>query len=325
MVTSPFSSLEDPVIRPKNISEFTGQENIIKNLSVFLKAATQREEALDHVLLYGPPGLGKTTLAQIIANEMMVKFKSTSGPLLTKSADIASILTNIKKHEVLFIDEIHRMNTKIEEILYPAMEDYCLDIIVGNGPSARTLKIDLPKFTLIGATTRYGLISKPLRDRFGISCRLGVYSTNSLCELIERASILMQMKFSADAIQEVAQRSRGTPRIALRLVKRIRDFAQISKIEIADKKFTCTILEKLGLDDLGLNQLDYLYLRFICKNYNTSPVGIQTIASALSEKRDSIEETIEPYLMQIGFLNRSPQGRQLTLKAIKHLQFNTKL
>ena len=322
MFNSNFENQEDPLMRPKSINDFVGQGNIINNLSIFLKAALERNEPLDHVLLYGPPGLGKTTLAQIISHEMKADFKITSGPLLTKTGDLASILTNTKANDILFIDEIHRLNNNIEELLYPAMEDYCIDIIVGSGPAAKTLRLDLPKFTLVGATTRYGLLSNPLRDRFGITFRLQLYSAQELCNLIESASYKMNLKLTRDGIKEIAKRSRGTPRIALRLTRRIRDFAQTSDIEVIDKDFTSNVLQKLGIDYLGLNQLDYSYLKFIAINYKNSPVGLDTISAALLEKKDSIEETVEPYLMQIGFLNRTKRGRLLTQQAIDHIKVN---
>ena len=306
-------------LRPHLLNEFVGQEHIKSNLSIFIKAAQNRNEPLDHTLFYGPPGLGKTSLAHIIAKEMRVNFKATSGPTLSKAADLAAILTNLQENDVLFIDEIHRLNTNIEEILYPAMEDYFLDIIIGEGPAARSVRIDLPRFTLIGATTRLGLISNPLRDRFGIPLRLNFYKVEELVKVINRAANLLNTKITKDGAQEIAQRSRGTPRIALRLLKRIRDFASVENRPEIDAVLADSALTRLEVDKAGLDSNDYRYLKFIVDNYNGGPVGVETIASALSEQRDAIEETIEPYLIQIGLLQRTPRGRVITNGAFIHL------
>jgi Holliday junction DNA helicase RuvB len=306
-------------LRPHLLNEFVGQEHIKSNLSIFIKAAQNRNEPLDHTLFYGPPGLGKTSLAHIIAKEMGVNFKATSGPTLSKASDLAAILTNLQENDVLFIDEIHRLNTNIEEILYPAMEDFFLDIIIGEGPAARSVRIDLPRFTLIGATTRLGLISNPLRDRFGIPLRLNFYKVEELVKVINRAANLLNTKITKDGAQEIAQRSRGTPRIALRLLKRIRDFASVENRPEIDAALADSALTRLEVDKAGLDSNDYRYLKFIVDNYNGGPVGVETIASALSEQRDAIEETIEPYLIQIGLLQRTPRGRVITNGAFVHL------
>ena len=310
---------KDFSLRPNYLNEFIGQHKIKSNLLVFINAARDRQEALDHTLFYGPPGLGKTSLAQIVAKEMGVNFKSTSGPTLSKAADLAAILTNLQKNDVLFIDEIHRLNTSIEEILYPAMEDFKLDIIIGEGPAARSLQIDLPKFTLIGATTRLGLLSNPLRDRFGIPLRLNFYEISELKLIIERASDLMQIGIDDGASNEIASRARGTPRIALRLLKRVRDFATVEKREKICAELADTSLIRLEVDKAGLDSNDYRYLKFIAENYNGGPVGVETIAAAIAEQRDAIEDAIEPYLMQIGMLQRTPRGRVITDSAFAHI------
>jgi holliday junction DNA helicase RuvB len=306
-------------LRPSLLSEFIGQHQIKSNLDIFIRASKKRNECLDHVLFYGPPGLGKTTLAHIISNEMNVNFKSTSGPMMSKPADLAAILTNLSEGDILFIDEIHRLHITIEEILYSAMEDFYLDIVIGEGPAARTVKINLPKFTLIGATTRLGLLSNPLRDRFGIPLRLEFYTIDELSLVIKRGADVLGVKINDDGANEIAKRSRGTPRISLRLLKRIRDFVEIENFELADKEITINSLDRLEVDKLGLDSNDYRYMLFICNNYAGGPVGIETISAGISEQRDTIEDTIEPYLIQIGFLNRTSRGRVITPQAFEHL------
>ncbi|QJC27278.1 holliday junction ATP-dependent DNA helicase RuvB [Anaplasma platys] len=303
--------------RPSLIEEFVGQSKIVENLKVFIKSAYERRAPLDHVLLYGPPGLGKTTLAHIIAKELKVNFRSTSGPLLSKAGDLAAILTNLQPMDVLFIDEIHRLHKNIEEVLYSAMEDCCLDIVVGEGCGARTLRIDLPIFTLIGATTRFGLISNPLRDRFGIPLHLEFYSVDELVQVIKRAAHVICANIDDSGAHEIASRSRGTPRIALRLFRRVRDFMTVEKKNKIDAEFAKGALLSLEVDHAGLDKMDIKYLIFIYEARNA--VGIDTIAAALSEDVGNIEETIEPYLLKIGFVQRTPRGRVLTAQAIEHL------
>jgi Holliday junction DNA helicase RuvB len=309
----------DVSLRPVRLDDFIGQSHLKENLSVFISAARTRKDALDHVLLYGPPGLGKTTIAQIVAREMGVNFKATSGPILTKAGDLAALLTNLERGDVLFIDEIHRLNPTVEEVLYPAMEDFNLDLIIGEGPAARTVRIDLPRFTLVGATTRMGLLTNPLRDRFGIPLRLNFYSADELCTVIERGAGLLSVGITKEGAKEIAKRSRGTPRIALRLLRRVRDFASYEGAETIDAKLADSALNKLEVDRLGLDSNDHRYLRFIAENYSGGPVGIETIAAGLSEQRDSVEETIEPYLLQQGFIQRTPRGRVLTRQAFEHI------
>lgn len=306
-------------LRPLNLNDFIGQEETKHNLKVFLEAAKIRSESLDHTLFYGPPGLGKTTLSHIIANEMGVGFKSTSGPILSKAGDLAAILTNLQPNDVLFIDEIHRLHSTVEEVLYSAMEDFKLDIIIGEGPAARTIKIDLPRFTLVAATTRLGLLSNPLRDRFGIPLKLNFYRPDELSRIITRDAKILNVNIDDNAAFEIAKRSRGTARIAIRLLKRVRDFAIVANKKTIDKEIVDTSLDRLNIDKIGLDSSDIKYLTFIANNYHGGPVGIDTIAAALSEERDSIEDTIEPYLIQCGFLNKTPKGRTITDIAYEHL------
>lgn len=316
------SDFDDNSLRPTKLHDFIGQDDIKSNLSVFIKASLSRKDALDHVLLYGPPGLGKTTIAQIIAKELGSNFRSTAGPVISKSGDLAALLTNLEENDVLFIDEIHRLPIAVEEILYSAMEDYTLDLIIGEGPSARSVKIDLPKFTLVGATTRIGLLSNPLRDRFGIPLRLEFYQTEELSKILHRASGKLNIKINEDGAREIARRSRGTPRIAIRLLRRIRDFADVAGEDSIARHNADLALTKLSIDKMGLDSNDLRYLKFIAENYMGGPVGIETIAAGLSEQKDSIEDTIEPFLIQQGFINRSPRGRILTNIAQDYLLQN---
>jgi len=306
-------------LRPKRLADFVGQQQARENLSVFIDAARARAEALDHVLFYGPPGLGKTTLAQIVARELGVNFRSTSGPVLAKAGDLAAILTNLEPRDVLFIDEIHRLNPVVEEILYPAMEDYELDLVIGEGPAARSVKIQLAPFTLVGATTRSGLITTPLRDRFGIPIRLNFYTRDELLGIIERGARVLGVALTKDGAREIAARSRGTPRIAGRLLKRVRDFASVAKHSTVDAKIADAALTRLEVDAKGLDGFDRRYLSLIAENFGGGPVGIETIAAALGEARDAIEEIVEPFLMQQGFVQRTPRGRVLASGAYGHL------
>jgi Holliday junction DNA helicase RuvB len=306
-------------LRPQRLAEFIGQEKARANLKVFIEAARARKEALDHVLLVGPPGLGKTTLAQIVARELGVNFRATSGPVIAKAGDLAALLTNLEDRDVLFIDEIHRLNPAIEEILYPAMEDYQLDLIIGEGPAARSVKIDLARFTLVGATTRSGLLTTPLRERFGIPIRLGFYAVSELETIVERGARVLGVKLGAEGAHEIARRARGTPRIAGRLLKRVRDFALVEKADAIDRMVADRALGHLEVDAAGLDAMDRRYLSVIAVNYGGGPVGADTLAAALSEPRDAIEEIIEPYLVQQGFLQRTPRGRVLTSHAFRHL------
>ena len=309
----------DTHLRPQRLSEFVGQSKAKQNLSVFIEAAKSRKEALDHVLFAGPPGLGKTTLAGIMARELGVNFRATSGPVIAKAGDLAALLTNLEDRDVLFIDEIHRLSPAVEEILYPAMEDYKLDLIIGEGPAARSVQIDLARFTLIGATTRTGLLTSPLRDRFGIPIRLDFYSDDELLDIVQRGSRILQMPITPDGAMEIAKRSRGTPRIAGRLLRRVRDFASVDGTTKVDRAAADKALRQLDVDHQGLDALDHRYLKCIALNFGGGPVGIDTIAASLSEGRDAIEDVVEPYLLQMGFLNRTPRGRVLTHHAFKHL------
>ncbi len=307
------------VLRPTFLQDFLGQEKLKENLAIFINSARNRKDTLDHSLFYGPPGLGKTTLAQIIAHEMGTGFRGTSGPIISKSGDLAAILTNLQAGDVLFIDEIHRLNKNVEEVLYSAMEDFKLDIIIGEGVAARAIKIDLPKFTLVGATTRIGLISNPLRDRFGILTRIDFYTHAELTQIVLRDADILEIRIDENGAKEIAKRSRGTPRIAIRRLKRVRDFAIDKNATLIDKKIADQSLRRLEIDDMGLDSSDYRYLKFIANNYRGGPVGVDTIAAAISEERDTVEDAIEPYLLQQGFIEKTPRGRVLTELAIKHL------
>lgn len=306
-------------LRPKYFNEYIGQREAKDNLNIYIQATKQRGEALDHVLLYGPPGLGKTTLAGIIANELGVNFRITSGPAIEKAGDLAAILTNLDEHDVLFIDEIHRLSRSVEEVLYSAMEDYALDIIIGKGPSARSVRIELPKFTLVGATTRAGALAAPLRDRFGIVSRLEYYKQEELEFIVTRAADILNIGIETAGASEIARRSRGTPRIANRLLKRVRDFAQVVGNGVITADIADEALKRLHVDKMGLDRIDRRVLKCIIENYDGGPVGIETIAAAVSEERDTIEDVYEPYLMQLGFLGRTPRGRVATKLAYDHL------
>jgi Holliday junction DNA helicase RuvB len=309
----------DTSLRPQTLAEFIGQAKVCSNLKVFIDAARARREALDHVLFAGPPGLGKTTLAQIVARELGVNFRATSGPVIAKAGDLAALLTNLEERDVLFIDEIHRLSPAVEEILYPAMEDYQLDLIIGEGPAARSVKIDLARFTLVAATTRLGLLTNPLRDRFGIPVRLNFYSVEELEQIVRRGARILGMPLGDDGALEIARRARGTPRIARRLLMRVRDFASVAGDGHVDRRVADEALTRLEVDGLGLDQLDRRYLSMIASNFGGGPVGIETISAGLSEPRDAIEDIIEPYLIQQGFIQRTPRGRVLTANAWRHL------
>ena len=306
-------------LRPQRLAEFIGQQQARSNLTVFIEAARGRREALDHVLFVGPPGLGKTTLAQIVARELGVNFRATSGPVIAKAGDLAALLTNLEERDVLFIDEIHRLNPAVEEILYPAMEDFQLDLIIGEGPAARSVKIDLAKFTLVGATTRAGLLTNPLRDRFGIPIRLNFYSEAELEQIVNRGARVLGIGITPDGANEIARRSRGTPRIAGRLLRRVRDFASVAGGHAIDRAVADQALIALEVDAAGLDAMDRRYLTTIALNYGGGPVGVETMAAALSEPRDAIEEIIEPFLIQRGLVQRTPRGRLLTSHAFRHL------
>ncbi len=322
-VGAEYSSSEDSEtelsLRPKILSEYIGQEKVKENLSIYIEAAKQRNDVLDHVLLYGPPGLGKTTLAGIVANEMGVNFRVTSGPAIEKPGDLAALLTNLSEGDVLFIDEIHRLSRSVEEVLYPAMEDNELDIIIGKGPSARSIRLDLNKFTLIGATTRAGQLSAPLRDRFGVIFRLELYTPEQLAEIVTRSAGILGIGIEPEGAYEIASRSRGTPRIANRFLKRARDFAQVVGDGSITKKAASLALSKMEVDELGLDSIDRLILTSMIRNYNGGPVGLETIAAAIGEEAVTIEDVYEPYLMQIGFLSRTPRGRCVTPAGYAHL------
>lgn len=318
-LVSPRKTAEDenginaPVnLRPTSLSDFVGQKQVCENLKIFIEAAKQRGEALDHVLLFGPPGLGKTTLASIVAKELGVGFRATSAPMISKSGDLAAILTNLEPNDVLFIDEIHRLNPAIEEVLYSAMEDFQLDLIIGEGPSARSVRIDLQPFTLVGATTRSGMLSTPLRERFGIPLRLDFYSPEELEKIVSRGASLLKMPLSKEGAMEIAKRSRGTPRVAGRLLRRVRDFGAVSGAGEVDNKIADNALKRLDVDNYGLDAFDRRYLNCILQNYGGGPVGADTLAAALSEERDTIEEVIEPFLLKLGFLQRTPRGRVIS-------------
>ena len=306
-------------LRPLVLGDFIGQQKLRENLAIFIEAARGRDEAMDHVLFYGPPGLGKTTLAQIVARELGVGFRATSGPVITRAGDLAALLTNLQPRDVLFIDEIHRLSPAVEEVLYPAMEDFQLDLIIGEGPAARSVRIDLPKFTLVGATTRLGLITTPLRECFGIPLRLNFYEPQELDLIVRRGARVVGLNLDDSGAMEIARRSRGTPRVAGRLLRRVRDFANVGKMKIVDQRAADETLKRLDVDDLGLDAMDRRYLRLIADHYGGGPVGVETLAAALSEQRDTIEDAIEPFLIQQGLLQRSPRGRMLTITGYRHL------
>jgi len=321
LISSKVSSEDalDTSLRPKRLDDFIGQDKVKGNLKIAIAATLKRSEALDHVLIYGPPGLGKTTLAYIIAAEMKVNVKVSSGPAIERPGDLAAILSNLKKHDVLFIDEIHRLGKVVEEILYPAMEDYALDIIIGKGPGARNLRLNLPKFTLIGATTRYAMVSAPLRDRFGTVYRLDFYDKEAIKIILQRSSKILNVRAEESSLEEIARRARGTPRIANRLLKRIRDYAQVKADGTISKSIALEALSKLEIDDVGLDEIDHKVLRTIIEKYNGGPVGLDTIAASISEEADTIMDVYEPYLLQLGFLDRTPRGRTATKLAYEHL------
>ncbi|WP_164668496.1 Holliday junction branch migration DNA helicase RuvB [Virgibacillus doumboii] len=321
MVTGELQNEDSAVelsLRPTSLNQYIGQRKVKENLSIFIQAARMREEPLDHVLLYGPPGLGKTTLAAIIANEMGVQFRSTSGPAIERAGDLAAILSSLEPGDVLFIDEVHRLPRSVEEVLYPAMEDFFLDIVIGTGPSARSVRIDLPPFTLVGATTRAGLLSAPLRDRFGVLSRLEFYETEDLCAIIERTAEIFETNIAKDAAGEIARRSRGTPRIANRLLKRIRDISQVKGESKISLETTEHALEMLQVDDAGLDHVDHKLLKGIINGFQGGPVGLDTIAATIGEESQTIEDVYEPFLLQIGFIQRTPRGRIVTPKAYQH-------
>jgi len=310
---------QDRALRPKLLVDYIGQDEVCEQMEIFISAAIKRREALDHVLIFGPPGLGKTTLAHIIANEMQVNLRQTSGPVLEKAGDLAAILTNLEAHDVLFIDEIHRLSPVVEEILYPALEDYQLDIMIGDGPSARSIKLDLPPFTLVGATTRAGLLTSPLRDRFGIVQRLEFYSAEELCHIILRSAGLLHISLEADGAHEIASRSRGTPRIANRLLRRARDYAEVRADGVIDGEVARASLDMLKVDRSGLDHMDRRLLLALIEKFDGGPVGVESMSAAIGEERGTIEDVIEPYLIQQGFMMRTPRGRVVTARAFQHL------
>lgn len=320
-LVTPDTTLQDAesTLRPQVLADFVGQAQARRNMQVFIDAAKGRGEALDHVLFVGPPGLGKTTLAQIVSRELGANFRATSGPVIAKAGDLAALLTNLEERDVLFIDEIHRLNPAVEEILYPAMEDFQLDLIIGEGPAARSVRIDLAKFTLVGATTRLGLLTTPLRDRFGIPIRLEFYTVDELRLIVNRGARILGIGMTEDGASEIARRARGTPRIAGRLLRRVRDFAVVDGMEAIDRKIADKALQALEVDEAGMDSLDRRYLNCIALNYGGGPVGIETIAAALSEPRDAVEDIVEPYLIQNGYIQRTPRGRLITPLAFKHL------
>ncbi|CUW41185.1 ATP-dependent DNA helicase, component of RuvABC resolvasome [Magnetospirillum sp. XM-1] len=323
-MVSPEQNLADAEtsLRPLSLDDFVGQRQVCENLKVFIHAARGRGDALDHVLFHGPPGLGKTTLAQIVARELGVGFRATSGPVIQRAGDLAALLTNLEPNDVLFIDEIHRLNPAIEEVLYPAMEDFQLDLIIGEGPAARSVRIDLPRFTLVGATTRSGLLTTPLRERFGIPCRMNFYEPAELESIVSRGARVLGFDLTADGSAEVARRSRGTPRVAGRLLRRVRDFAAVAGKSPVDAAIADAALNRLEVDRIGLDAMDRRYLRCIAENYGGGPVGVETLAAALSESRDTLEEVVEPYLLQQGMIQRTPRGRMLSASGFKHIGIN---
>ncbi|MBI2856815.1 MAG: Holliday junction branch migration DNA helicase RuvB [Chloroflexi bacterium] len=309
----------DTSLRPKRLDDFIGQEKVKENLGIAMQAARARGEALDHVLLYGPPGLGKTTLASIIAAEMGVSIRITSGPAIERGGDLAAILTNLRQDDILFIDEVHRLSRAVEEVLYPAMEDYAIDIVLGKGPAAKSLRLKLPKFTLIGATTRFALLSPPLRDRFGSVYRLDFYDERALAEILRRSALILQVKAEKEGLSEIAKRSRGTPRVANRLLKRVRDYAQVKSDGTVSHETALTALARLGVDATGLDDIDHKLLSTIVDKFDGGPVGLETLAASISEEADTIMDVYEPYLLQLGFLERTPRGRMATRLAYEHL------